>query len=112
MTEHTKDCAWEKADCEYKATHHYCPHPEHACTCPPKKPLNERLDERGFKPVKSATMHNLVAERLARNATAYTVEFRHDPEGMSFTVYDIQDSPHDRKSVAADFKAASESLQT
>ena len=32
---HDKDCAWEKADCEYKATHHYCPHPEHACTCTP-----------------------------------------------------------------------------
>jgi len=34
---HDKDCAWELADCEYKETHHYCPHPEHACTCPPKE---------------------------------------------------------------------------
>lgn len=31
--DHTEDCAWTKADCEYKATHHYCPHPEHACDC-------------------------------------------------------------------------------
>lgn len=34
---HDKDCAWEKADCEYKETHEYCPHPEHACTCTPKE---------------------------------------------------------------------------
>lgn len=35
MTEyiHEKDCAWEKADCEYKETHYYCPHPEHTCSC-------------------------------------------------------------------------------
>ena len=31
--EHTTDCAWSLADCDYKQTHHYCPHPEHACTC-------------------------------------------------------------------------------
>ena len=30
---------------------------------------------------------------------------------MSFTVYDIQDSEHDRLSVAADFEAAAESLR-
>ena len=23
--------------CTYRATHGYCPHPEHACTCPPRK---------------------------------------------------------------------------
>ena len=23
------------AECEYRGTHHYCPHPEHACTCLP-----------------------------------------------------------------------------
>jgi len=34
--EHTKDCNWEKSNCEYKATHHYCPHEEHKCDC--KKP--------------------------------------------------------------------------
>jgi len=107
---HTKDCAWEKADCEYKATHHYCPHPEHACTCQPKKPLSERLEEMGFKPVHSISVTNLTLERLARNPVVYTVTFRHDEEGMSFTVHDVQDSPHDRKSVAADFEAAAKSL--
>lgn len=30
---HNKNCAWRLADCKYKSTHHYCPHPEHACTC-------------------------------------------------------------------------------
>jgi len=34
--QHQKDCNWEKTtneQCEYKDTHFYCPHPEHACTC-------------------------------------------------------------------------------
>lgn len=34
--EHDKDCRWERttsAQCEYRDTHHYCPHPEHACNC-------------------------------------------------------------------------------
>ncbi|KKK93263.1 hypothetical protein LCGC14_2694630 [marine sediment metagenome] len=34
---HYKDCAWERADCEWKETHNYCPHPEHACTCAPEE---------------------------------------------------------------------------
>ena len=33
MKKHHKNCNWEKADCSYKKTHHYCPHPEHACNC-------------------------------------------------------------------------------
>ena len=33
---HDDDCAWSTADCEYKETHEYCPHPEHACNCQPK----------------------------------------------------------------------------
>lgn len=34
--EHDKDCRWERTtntECEYRDTHHYCPHPEHACNC-------------------------------------------------------------------------------
>lgn len=34
---HVADCRWiltTNAECEYRATHRYCPHPEHACTCP------------------------------------------------------------------------------
>ena len=108
---HDKDCAWEKADCEYKATHHYCPHPEHACTCKPKKSLSERLEDRGFKPVHSISVSNLTIERLKRNRMGYTVYFEHDESGLSFTVYDVQDSKHDRESVAADFEAAAESLR-
>lgn len=33
---HGPDCRWHKttpADCEYRETHQYCPHEEHACTC-------------------------------------------------------------------------------
>ena len=37
--EHEPSCPWVLADCEYKATHHYCPHPEHACTCPVINPM-------------------------------------------------------------------------
>ena len=32
---HSVDCAWTLANCEYKATHYYCPHPEHECSCAP-----------------------------------------------------------------------------
>lgn len=35
MTIHQPSCRWARAECEYKATHHYCPHPEHACDCEP-----------------------------------------------------------------------------
>jgi len=36
MTGHAKDCRWTKtseAECEFKETHHYCPHEEHSCDC-------------------------------------------------------------------------------
>lgn len=34
--EHKPDCVWGNSDCEYKRTHHYCPHEEHKsleCRC-------------------------------------------------------------------------------
>jgi hypothetical protein len=43
MTIHAPECAWEQttpADCQYRQTHYYCPHPEHACTCLPKVKLD------------------------------------------------------------------------
>lgn len=36
--EHDPDCRWERTtalECEYRGTHHYCPHPAHACNCAP-----------------------------------------------------------------------------
>jgi hypothetical protein len=36
---HVPECAWERTTldaCVYRQTHNYCPHPEHACTCPPQ----------------------------------------------------------------------------
>lgn len=33
---HKPGCRWlalTPTECVYRATHHYCPHPEHACTC-------------------------------------------------------------------------------
>jgi len=35
---HFKNCNWEKANCSYKESHFYCPHPEHACNCEELKP--------------------------------------------------------------------------
>lgn len=47
---HNANCRWRRttsAECAYRNTHHYCPHPEHACTCPPRtKPYEQHLDER------------------------------------------------------------------
>jgi hypothetical protein len=33
---HKPTCRWiltTNVECEYRQTHHYCPHPEHACDC-------------------------------------------------------------------------------
>ena len=51
---HARTCRWQRttdAECEYRATHHYCPHPEHACNCngaEPRKLLTtrERLNQK------------------------------------------------------------------
>jgi hypothetical protein len=45
---HAASCRWERttdAECEYRATHHYCPHPEHECDCPPAaSPVERELE--------------------------------------------------------------------
>lgn len=30
---HKENCNWVKSGCKYLATHHYCPHDDHACDC-------------------------------------------------------------------------------
>lgn len=38
MNLHAPDCRWlltTPDECSYRTTHHYCPHSEHACSCPP-----------------------------------------------------------------------------
>ena len=40
MSTHQPGCQWlatTPAECAFRATHHFCPHPEHRCTCPPKQ---------------------------------------------------------------------------
>lgn len=40
--EHDQTCRWRRttsAECPYRETHHYCPHPEHACNCGGEKRL-------------------------------------------------------------------------
>lgn len=37
---HTFHCRWSVTtpeQCEYRQTHHYCPHPEHSCDCRPRQ---------------------------------------------------------------------------
>lgn len=37
---HYPGCQWQRtttAECEYRTTHHYCPHPAHACSCPTER---------------------------------------------------------------------------
>jgi hypothetical protein len=54
--EHSKDCRWQITtleQCEYRDTHHYCPHPEHACTCP-AVPQRIEVDAAALKRVLAA----------------------------------------------------------
>lgn len=44
--------------------------------------------------------------RLKKQPIEYTVVFRHDENGMSFSVNDVEDSPHARMAVARDLEQA------
>jgi hypothetical protein len=57
---HRPDCRWQQTtpgQCEYRQTHHYCPHAEHACTClsPPDTPA----------PAEGLTLDDVVSALLA-----------------------------------------------
>lgn len=44
---HAADCVWQRitsAECEYRDTHHYCPHLEHACSCSVWNPTEEEAE--------------------------------------------------------------------
>jgi len=51
------------------------------------------------------------SKKLEKQPVKYTVEFIHDKDGFHFIVHDVQNSEHDRISVAKDLQAASNSLQ-
>jgi hypothetical protein len=53
---------------------------------------------------------DFTARRLRKSAIQYTVVIRHDENGMSFMVNDIQDTEKDRLAVAKDLEAAAQSL--
>jgi len=59
-----------------------------------------------------ADVEDFTRRRLNKEPIQYTVVFRHDGDGMSFVVYDIQDSERDRLAVARDFEEAAKSLKT
>jgi hypothetical protein len=61
MTHHA-DCRWETADCSYRETHHYCPHPEHACNC------RELRSDTTARPDAGTTENDRWAERKAAMA--------------------------------------------
>ena len=45
---HSRFCRWQEtkeSECEYRKTHEYCPHPNHACDCQDSPPAPEaRVD--------------------------------------------------------------------
>lgn len=49
-------------------------------------------------------------KRLKKQPIEYTVVFRHDENGMSFSVNDVEDSPHARLAVARDLEQAAKWL--
>ena len=58
-----------------------------------------------------SNIEDFTKRRLDKEPVQYTVVFRHDGEGMSFVVHDIQDSERDRLAVARDLEIAAESLR-
>lgn len=50
--------------------------------------------------------------RLRKKAVEYTVIFRHDENGLSFCVYDVDDTKRDRLAVARDLESAAKSLRS
>lgn len=54
---------------------------------------------------------DFTSHRLKREPVLYTVVVRHDHEGMSFVVHDVQDTPKDRLAVAKDLEMASKQLR-
>lgn len=54
---------------------------------------------------------DLTWHRLRRQPVQYSVVIRHDEEGMSFVVSDVQDSREDRLAVARDLERASKQLK-
>jgi nucleoside-triphosphatase THEP1 len=61
--------------------------------------------------MKSKKIISLQRHRLNQTPVTYTIEVRHDGEGMSFMVYDIEDTQKDRLAVAIDLEAAATSLK-
>lgn len=49
--EHQADCNWETAFCEYKGTHFYCPHLEHACSCRKEDKIMEDVFRKVYTPI-------------------------------------------------------------
>lgn len=67
---HRTDCQWEMtspADCGWRPTHHYCPHPEHACDCDgPRRAVDDKLlaeiDRRRNDPDFMARLNRIMTE--------------------------------------------------
>jgi hypothetical protein len=57
---HLPECRWHKTtpkECEYRDTHNYCPHLEHACDCPPLPDPHERAREIVHSVIREHGMH-------------------------------------------------------
>lgn len=59
---HQPNCNWEKSNCEYKSTHEYCPHAEHACSC---ISVNQMIPEfHEFKKIPRLSREIIITEKI------------------------------------------------
>lgn len=70
--EHVSGCVWErttKTECEYRDTHHYCPHPEHACNCRVFNPTEEEAETilRGYGTNSKEVINGFIERLLKEN---------------------------------------------
>lgn len=71
---HPDNCKWQKTkpeECEYRETHEYCPHDEHACSCMKNKLSDENLREATIELGRSVVDYFYMVDKWgAKNETA------------------------------------------
>lgn len=81
--EHGDDCTWRRttsAECEYRDTHNYCPHPEHACSCPPSSAAQHNGDKWRHVKIKAGNPRVVAIEfETAEKATEFISRFAAAP---------------------------------
>lgn len=82
VAEHDSDCRWQRTtatECEYRETHFYCPHPEHACNCKgPVARVRSDLAERIRRVADSCVVPEFAAKLRETAAECEAWEREHD----------------------------------